>query len=192
MRYEHILSRALSTPWAIEPAYADRIASLLVSRVIAGAVSQGEIAAAVGERRDASLTVTDGVGVARLYGPIFPKANMMTESSGATSAEDFASLFEALCRSSDVSAVVIDCDSPGGSTDGVAEAYDRMLSAKADSGKTVVAVSSYMMCSAAYFLCCAADEIVVSPSSFTGGIGVFAIHESVAEALKDEGIPPFY
>jgi hypothetical protein len=34
---------------------------------------------------DRGLTVVDGVAVIGLIGPIFPRANMMTENSGATS-----------------------------------------------------------------------------------------------------------
>ena len=188
VRYEHLISRAMATPWAIEPAYAERVASLLVRRVIAGTVSPTEISAAVGQQRSQDIDVDSGVAVTRMYGLILPKANIMTEASGAMSAEVFASTFEALCADGEISAIVIDCDSPGGSTDGIAEAHARMAAAKAESGKTVVAVSSYMMCSAAYWLCCIADEIVASPSSMTGSIGVFAIHESVAGQLETEGV----
>lgn len=191
MRYEHLISQALATPWAIEPAYADRIADLLVRRVIAGTVDQAEIQAAINSRReddDPAARVADGVAVIQLYGPIVPKGGMFVKSSGASSAENFASLFESLCANADVNAIVIDADSPGGSTNGITEAYARMTAAKRASGKTVAAVSNYMMCSAAYYLCSMADEIIASPSSYTGAIGVFAIHESVARKLEAEGI----
>lgn len=186
MRYEHLISRVESTLWAIEPAYGKFFTDLLYRRT-GEAVSADDVRAATVDRRGGDQGVRDGVGIVQLYGPIFPKANLMTESSGCTSCEEFAGAFEALCANADVAAIVIDCDSPGGAISGVQEAYDRMVSAKSDSGKTVVAVANHTMASAAYWLCCAADEIVASPSSLTGAIGVFKIHESIARKLEADG-----
>ena len=188
MRYEHLLAYVMSTPWAIEPTYAERVASLIVKRVLAGGPIAEDVEAAVGRRRDPEPQISDGVAVLPLHGPIFPKANLMTKSSGATSAEEFASAFAALCADDDVSAIVIDCDSPGGSVFGVSEAFARMRAAKRSTGTTVAAVSNYMMCSAAYYLAAVADEIVASPSSYTCSIGVVAIHESIADKLEAEGV----
>ena len=44
------------------------------------------------------------------------------------------------------------------------------------------------MGSAAYMLASQADEVVASPSSITGGIGIFNVHSSIARALEAEGI----
>jgi capsid assembly protease len=45
-----------------------------------------------------------------------------------------------------------------------------------------------MAASAAYWICSAADEIVVTPSGSVGSIGVIAAHEDISKALDKEGI----
>ena len=93
---------------------------------------------------------------------------------------------EALVASDDAKAIVIDVDSPGGSVSGIPEAASRIKALRGI--KPIVAVSNYLNASAAYWLTAQADEVVASPSSMTGSIGVFSIHESIARSLDAEGI----
>lgn len=52
----------------------------------------------------------------------------------------------------------------------------------------MVAVSNTLMASAAYDLAAQADEVVASPSSLTGSIGVWMAHVDLTGALEAEGI----
>jgi signal peptide peptidase SppA len=74
-----------------------------------------------------------------------------------------------------VSAIVIDCDSPGGNVQGTPELAKRIFDARGK-GKKIIAVCNGTMASAAFWICSAADEVVCTPSGEVGSIGVFMVH----------------
>ena len=186
MRYDRILHTALSSPWSIEEDQLRVMLRLFARRAAGVSASDEEIQAAVDTRRDPMVQVVNRVAVLPLYGAIFPKSNLMTQASGATAIGSWIDTFEALAADPDVAAIVLDVDSPGGSTAGITEAAARMRPAV--EGKPVVAVSNFLCASAAYWIAAQADQIVAAPSSMTGSIGVIAIHESIAAALEAEGV----
>ena len=186
MRYDRILHTALSSPWSIEEDQLRVMLRLFARRAAGVSASDEEIQAAVDTRRDPMVQVVNRVAVLPLYGAIFPKSNLMTQASGATAIGSWIETFEALAADPDVAAIVLDVDSPGGSTAGITEAAARMRPAV--EGKPVVAVSNFLCASAAYWIAAQADQIVAAPSSMTGSIGVIAIHESIAAALEAEGV----
>lgn len=126
------------------------------------------------------------VAVLPLFGTIFPRANLFTDVSGATSTEMFCKRFCELVEDPNVAAIVIDVDSPGGQVPGVEELSDEIFEARGI--KPVVVVANYLMASAAYWIGSAADKIVVSPSASVGSIGVYMMHEDVSKALEMEGV----
>jgi signal peptide peptidase SppA len=126
------------------------------------------------------------VAVLPLFGTIFPRANLFTDISGATSTEMFGKRFNELCCDPSVGAIVIDVDSPGGQVPGVAELSAKIFEARGC--KPIVAVANYLMASAAYWIGTAADRVVVSPSAQVGSIGVFAMHEDISMAMEMEGV----
>jgi signal peptide peptidase SppA len=126
------------------------------------------------------------VAILPLFGTIFPRANMMTEVSGATSAEKFGAMFSALVDDSNIGAIVLDVNSPGGQVNGIADAAQRIYEARGK--KPIVAVANHLMASAAYWIGSAADEIVMAPDAEVGSIGVFAVHQDVSKALEQDGV----
>jgi signal peptide peptidase SppA len=85
-----------------------------------------------------------------------------------------------------VSAIVLDVDSPGGDVSGIDELASEIYLARKQ--KPITAVSNSMMCSAAYFLASQADEVLASPSSLTGSIGVYTTHEDDSQYLDNLGV----
>ncbi len=128
----------------------------------------------------------NSVAVLPLFGMIFPRANMMTDISGGTSAERFGAAFAQLIKDPGVGAIVLDVNSPGGEAGGILEVADQIYNARGQ--KPIVAVANHMMASAAYWIGSAADEIVVTPSGDVGSIGVFAAHEDRSGALEQDGL----
>lgn len=183
--YPHVLQAVLESPWAITPDALAVLAGILASR-IAGRGPAADEGLLPSEPRPPGAYRIGPVGVLPLYGTIFPRANLMTEMSGATSLQKWMSQARRMAADPDVAAIVLDVDSPGGSVAGVAEAAAELREVCAD--KALVAVSNYLCASAAYFLASQADEIVASPSSITGSIGVFTIHQSLARALDGLGV----
>ena len=183
--YPHVLQAVLESPWAITPDALAVLAGILATR-IAGRGPSADEGLLPSEPRPPGAYRFGPVAVVPLYGTIFPRANLMTEMSGATSLQKWMYEVRRVAAADDVAAIVLDIDSPGGSVAGVAEAASRLREIAAD--KVLVAVSNYLCASAAYFLASQADEIVASPSSVTGSIGVFTIHQSLARALDALGV----
>jgi signal peptide peptidase SppA len=126
------------------------------------------------------------VAVLPLFGTIFPRANMMTDVSGATSAERFGAQFSELMQDPNIDAIVLDVDSPGGQVNGIEELSRQIFDARGP--KPIVAIANHTMASAAYWIATAADEVVVTPSGEVGSIGVFAVHKDISGALAQDGI----
>lgn len=186
-KYTHILQAALETPWAILPGKMAEIMALLRFQANGGKFSAEELQArgygadaAPGERS------TGAVAVLPVFGTIVPRANLMTEMSGGTSAERLATRFRQLVNDPNVSAIVLDIDSPGGAVSGVQEVATEIF--KARGKKPVVAVANHLAASAAYWIGAAADELYVTPSGEVGSIGVFCAHEDWSAAMDTEGI----
>ena len=116
-------------------------------------------------------TIRDGVALVPVSGPIFPKANVLTDYSGATALSQFAVDLQAALENADVKAIVLDIDSPGGAVSGMAEAAALVRGAR-DGAKPIVAFAQGMAASGAYWIASGADEIVISPEALTGSIGV--------------------
>ena len=105
---------------------------------------------------------------------------------GAVDTAEFQRQCEEAEKDESVMGVLLDIDSGGGSVQGVMEASDavRNLHAK----KPVVAFTDGMMASAAYWVGSQATDIVGSPSSRVGSIGVYIPHADYSKAYEKEGI----
>jgi signal peptide peptidase SppA len=186
MSHTHIISAFTRSPWAIVP---DRFAVLqeIISRHIAGEKLDAEETQTVlhGARRPADRK-SGKIAILPLFGTIFPRANLMTDVSGATSAEIFGNKFDDLVNDPEVSAVILDVDSPGGQVTGIEELSRKIYDARGK--KPIVAIANHAMDSAAYWIGSAAEEVVITPSGEVGSIGVFAAHWDQSAALEKEGL----
>ncbi len=95
-------------------------------------------------------------------------------------------LIERVGKADQVKAVIIDIDSPGGTTTGGEALYDaiRRLAEK----KPVVATCGTLATSAAYIAALATDRIFVYGNTITGSVGVIFQWADVSELLKTLGI----
>lgn len=186
MKTAMVTRAAMETPWAILPATLAVIVEVVTRHFAGEKLDAEEVQTRIhGAKRPAERAVGN-VAVLPLFGSIFPRANMMTDVCGATSAERFGAQFADLVKNPDVSAIVLDVDSPGGQVAGIDELSKRIFDARGT--KPIVAVANHTMASAAYWIGTAADEIVVTPSAEIGSIGVFAVHEDISESLAREGV----
>lgn len=90
-----------------------------------------------------------------------------------------------------IGGVVLDVDSPGGSSYGLMEFADTLYSYRSDS-KPVIAVANPLAASAAYWAGTAADQLVISPSGDVGSVGVWSLHLDYSKLLDEEGIKPTF
>lgn len=190
-RLSHVIAAVYDRPWFIRQESLAMIDSIVRMHAEGGRLTHEEIEARIEAAsgaagpRGGSRTL-GAVGVIPVYGPIMPRANLMMEYSGGTSIESLrANLREALADES-VGSILLDFDSPGGYTDGVDELAQEIRESRGT--KPIVAISNYTMASAAYYLGSQADEIVASPSSEVGWIGVVLVHQEFSKADELEGI----
>jgi signal peptide peptidase SppA len=188
MKYEHIISWAMNTPWAITPDKLATIMDLLRFRALGGRLSAEEIEQRIGAAQAPQMRTINRVMVMPLYGVIAQRADMMTESSGGTSIDRFTARFREAVADPGVGAIVLDVDSPGGAVSGVDELSSEIYRARGS--KPIVAVANSLAASAAYWIASAADELAVTPSGEVGSIGVFAAHEDWSRAYDTAGVTP--
>lgn len=186
MPRSYVLQAFAETPWAILPHKLAVLKEIVARHVSGEKLDAAEVQALIhGAARPQDRRV-QAVAVLPLFGTIFPRANLMTDMSGATSAERFGAQFRALLDDPQIDAIVLDVDSPGGQVGGIDEVSKMIFEARGR--KPVVAVSNHRMASAAYWIATAADQVVVTPSGEVGSIGVFAVHEDISAAMEKEGV----
>lgn len=190
----HVLAAIRSQPWAIMPEYLAAIEAIALRALdhpaIVAVETDGhsermvEAVAEMGGRFPGSrnATIREGVGCLPLFGPVFPRANMMTEMSGATSLAELAADFRKLEASAEVHHILIVADSPGGQITDV-RAFAQLI---ANSSKPLTVFVSGLCCSAAYHICSAAKEVVADPFALVGSLGIL-IGGSYQEEPDSEG-----
>jgi signal peptide peptidase SppA len=190
MRYFHLLSMMATTPWAVERSYLAAAMSILANRSfdLAGPVEPISEDAKLSQRRTDQARKSGGsVAVLPIYGVMAQRMTAMEEQcAGGVSVEKVSAAFRALVADDDISAIVLDWDSPGGSTYGVQEFADEVRAARGT--KPIVSQVNSLMASAAYWVGSAADEIVVTPGGRAGSIGVYSIHEDISAMLEQQGV----
>lgn len=149
----------------------------------------GSLVAARGERTTTSEAQPASlIAVISVMGVIAQHASQVDDISGpgGTSTERLGQSFQAALNDPSVKAIVLNVDSPGGNVHGVMEVADLIY--KARGTKPVVAQVNSTAASAAYWIACSADEIVVTPGGEVGSIGVFGMHKDVSAAAEKQGL----
>jgi protease-4 len=119
-------------------------------------------------------------------GGILPHVARITVSGLITDDRKMSELIDKVAGADQVKAVILDINSPGGTTTGGEAMYDavRRLAEK----KPVVAVCGTLATSAAYIVALAADRIFVYGNTITGSVGVIFQWAEVTELLHTLGI----
>lgn len=128
------------------------------------------------------------VGVVPFRGLIVPHPSIFASLFGGSSIEELRAGMQEALGNRDVVAVIGDFSSPGGSVEGVEEFATWIREQRGT--KPMVAVANGAATSAAYYLAAQFDEIVASPSSITGSIGVYTDHVEESAANEAAGIKP--
>lgn len=186
--YGQIISTITGSPWLITSDSLRMILEIVDRRLDGERLDEGEIRARIQQNAHNHPPIKSGpkTGVLRLHGPIFPKANLMTELSGATDLQTFRSNFRALMEDDNVTSIVLDVDSPGGSSLGVEETAAEIRAARET--KPVYAVANGLAASAAYFIASQATELYQTPSGYTGSVGAYMVHTDESELEQKIGV----
>jgi HK97 family phage major capsid protein len=214
MAYERIIAAVMEMPWAILPAKLEAIAEVLARREDGERYSPEQIDAVIGARRESHEPITiecfaDGgmimasgtpaparrkmISVLPVYGIIAPKAAQFSDVSGGGGGcgiDQLTQRFRQAVANPDVSVIVMDFDSPGGSVYGVDELAAEIFAARDQ--KKIVAQVNPMCGSAAYYLASQCSEIACTPSGEVGSIGVLSAHTDISKAMEMRGVKKTY
>jgi protease-4 len=107
--------------------------------------------------------------------------------AGQAGSRTIARLIEDAAADTDVKALVVRIDSPGGSATASEEVRQAMLAAR---GREIPVVASFgpVAASGGYWIATGADSILAHPGTITGSIGVFGIVPTFEGTLKSVGI----
>ncbi len=119
-------------------------------------------------------------------GSFLPHIARVSVSGLITDDDKMIELLDKVGKSSQVRAVILDINSPGGTTTGGEAMYDavRRLAEK----KPVVAVCGTLATSAAYIVALATDRIFVYGNTITGSVGVIFQWADVSELMRTLGV----
>lgn len=198
--YLRIANLIFNQPHAVLPAtmdlvtqWADRALNLNMVNVQVGpgvlAMDDDEDYAALRAAREAERIASaqaSGVQVVPIHGLLVPRGMHIEPCQTATSYEDVRQQVTAAAADPMIEHIVLDVDSPGGSVAGCMELAATINALTQQ--KPITAVVNYSGYSAAYALASAASQVVVSPSSGVGSIGVIARHMDVSKYNDANGV----
>ncbi|MHA6687718.1 S49 family peptidase [Mesorhizobium sp. A556] len=158
---------AMSAPWAM---LAENVEQLLEIAARDHDPKALEAYRATRADRGERLLVRDNVAILHIAGPMFKRANLFVQISGATSYDILRRDLQAALDDKAIDAILLNIDSPGGEVAGCDELAAAIYAARGR--KPITAYVSGMAASAAYWIASATGRIVVSDSAMLGSIGV--------------------
>ena len=155
------LLELITSPWAIEPDKLREIQAIYATHLRGDKIDIGAIEARLGrplanEQQQYSVE-PGGVAVLRMSGVIAPKANLFMSVSGGLSTQMATKQLESALADSRVKSIVLAIDSPGGNVIGTSEMATAVQAMAKE--KPIVTHSDGSLCSAAYWIGCAANAV---------------------------------
>jgi ClpP class serine protease len=166
MPHPHLASRIYADPWQLFPVKLQEL-TVAFERHSAG-IQRVELDPEKAPRQP-DIEVFGGVALAKIHGVLGRRLSQMEMLCGGFDTALFQLQLRQLTDDPMIHTLVIDFDSPGGMAAGNA-ATAAAIQAVSAAGKKVIAYASGDMCSAAYYLASAADEIHADPDSRVGSI----------------------
>lgn len=179
-------------PWAMLPSAHEAMLEILSFRMAGVRRSPEDVQAAVeAARRPTSVVAAPGsIAILPLHGVLSQRMDMFADVSGGTSTENYGAAFRQVMADPNITGVILDVDSPGGSVYGVEELANLIYGARGE--KPIIAVANSMCASAAYWVASQADELWVTPSGEIGSIGVICMHTDLSKRAEMEGVAVTY
>lgn len=120
-------------------------------------------------RRAERAKVREGVAILYAEGPLFKRANLFTEMSGATSYDVLMRDLALAVDTPDIKGIALYLDTPGGEVSGCDELGEAIFQARQK--KPIEAYASGTCASAGYWLGSAASKLTISEATEVGSIG---------------------
>lgn len=179
------IAKALSSPWAItESGLEECLAVVADLRTVALQLKDGT--PLQNARR---ATVRDGVAVVPVSGPLSQGPSIFSFLFGSSDYETIGRDLRQAMESSEVHAIVLNINSPGGMVAGCGELAS--LIADFNKAKPIIAYVDGSACSAAYWIASACERIVADPTAIVGSIGTKCTLIDNSKLQDAIGIKPY-
>lgn len=191
MNLPHLAQRLFNTPLALHPRKAEVVMAALtdrfgLTRIQSMSDWDDEDDSFSRQARDTGYDVVEGVAVIPIQGTLVQKLGTLRPYSGMTGYDGIRACFLQALNDSDVKAICLDIDSPGGEVAGCFDLVDEIYAARGS--KPVWAILSESAYSAAYALASAADKIIVPRTGGVGSVGVIVMHVDWSQKIKNDGL----
>jgi len=131
--------------------------------------------------------VVNNIAVIPVKGNLTTNETWLTKLFGLSTYEGISRMLMHASENSEVSRIVMDTDTPGGSSVGVDELG--LLIEKIDQeSKPVHGYTSGAANSAGYWIISSCRDVTCTKMSNLGSIGVVTIHQEISKMLKDQGV----
>jgi signal peptide peptidase SppA len=190
-----LLTKLSITPWTIHPNMLDVIENVITNNIsgIDIKLPNVELDKATQVRERGTLInyqVINGKAVIPLHGVVLKKSMGMEGCSGMETTLRIDNTLKHAVDNADVKEIILDIDSPGGTSDGIEETAELIYEIR--DIKPIVAYANGMMCSAAYWLGSAASKIYLYGTTEVGSIGVYMMHVDYSRQLDNAGVKVTY
>jgi len=199
-----MLNEFLKANWAIDPEYYFKMHGILERKYIKGeggidleqynnAEANKDFVCYVDAQDevekdravDGKSSKKEGIAVITMNGPMFKKANMLQQISGAKSTEMIVQAIQDANANSLIHGIVLLIDSPGGTVDGTEVLTEEIKKSR----KPIVSFVDGMMASAAYWAGSSASHIMASgETALIGSIGTMMVHTDQSGFLTMNGV----
>lgn len=192
MNLPHLAQRLFNTPLALHPRKAEVVMAALTERFGLTRIQSmsdwddDDDGAFTRQARDTGYDVVEGVAIIPIQGTLVQKLGTLRPYSGMTGYDGIRACFLQALSDSDVRAICLDIDSPGGEVAGCFDLVDEIYASRGD--KPIWAILSESAYSAAYALASAADKIIVPRTGGVGSVGVIVMHVDWSQKIKNDGL----
>ncbi|MBB4863343.1 signal peptide peptidase SppA [Pseudomonas nitritireducens] len=201
MQFAHLAQRLFNVPLAIHPAKAEVVMAALAERLgitrmmrmngdaidlIPMALEGDGYSYAERGARDTGYDLLGNIAVIPVHGTLVQKTGSLRPWSGMTGYDGIRQAFLTALNDPQVTAIVLDIDSPGGEVAGAFDLVDTIYTARGS--KPIWSILNEVAYSAAYAIASAGDRIHVPRTGGTGSIGVITMHVDFSKALTAAGL----
>ena len=122
--------------------------------------------------------------VVPVHGVIGRNLSDLEAMCGCCDVQAVEEMIEECERDPSIKTIILDFDSPGGTSVGVPELANRVKACS----KEVISFTGSECCSAAYWIASQASQFYATPSSSVGSIGVYIAYPDLSKAYEMEGV----
>ena len=177
------LAALQSRTWVMDSATLGELGDILEG---GGPVDAETVAQRLGIRiRSGDAVAVGSLAVIPIVGVIEYRPSWLSDFGVTVPTLRVSAAIRAALEDPQISTIVLDIDSPGGTVDGVMELAAEIR--KAREVKPIIAIANPRAASAAYWIAAQATEIVITPSGDVGSIGVYLMHVEQSARIEKEG-----